>query len=102
MKGYVVNNGAVVMSENENNGNVIGYMVTDEKRAEINIPTKYANVIRLANVSNVISAFKYATDRNCPVHIGQFGIWMDSAGWHVTSFGEMDILNQMFAISYKA
>ena len=51
MKGYMISNGAVVMSEN--NGNVIGYMelATNGKRAKINIPTKYANVIRLANVS---------------------------------------------------
>ena len=101
MKGYIVNNGVVIMSEN--NGRVIGQiMVNDEKTAKLNIPTKLANVIRLANASHVIGAFNYAIDHNCPVHIGQFGIWMDSAGWHVTSFGEMDILNQMFAISYKA
>ena len=102
MKGYVVNNGAVVMSENENNSNVIGYMVADEKKAEINIPTKYANVIRLANVSHLIGAFNYATNHNCPVHIGQFAFWMDAKGWHFTSWNEMDILNKMFSILYKA
>lgn len=101
MKGYMVNSGVVVMSS-ESNGRVLGQIMTNDEKAKLNIPAKLANVIRVTNISHVISAFKYATDRNCPVHIGQFGIWMDSAGWHVTSFGEMDILNQMFAISYKA
>ena len=101
MKGYMVNSGVVVMSS-EDNGRVIGQiMANDEKKAEIDIPVKLAHVVRLANVSHIISAFKYATDHNCPVHIGQFGIWFNAAGWHITGFGEMDILNQMFAISYK-
>lgn len=101
MKGYIVNNGNVMMVEN-NNGRVIGEVLANGMKAKLNIPSKLANVIRLANASHVIGAFNYAIDHNCPMHIGQFGIWMDSAGWHVTSFGEMDILNQMFAISYKA
>ena len=101
MTGYMMNNGVVVMSS-ENDGRVIGQiMANDEKKAKIDIPVKLANVIRLTNVAHVIGAFNYATEHNCPVHIGQFGIWLDSEGWHVTSFSEMDILNQMFAISYK-
>ena len=102
MKGYMISNGAVVMSEN--NGNVIGYMVANGKRAKINIPTKYANAIRLANVSHLIGAFNYATNHNCPVHIGKFAIWMDAKGWHFTSWNdnEMDVLNKMFSILYKA
>ena len=101
MKGYMISNGAVVMSEN--NGNVIGYMVlANGKRAKINIPTKYANVIRLANVSHLIGAFNYATNHNCPVHIGKFAIWMDTKGWHFTSWDKMDVLSKMFSILYKA
>lgn len=101
MKGYMISNGVVVMSE-ANNDRVIGQiMVNDEKKANLNIPSKLSNVIRLANVAHIIGAFSYATEHNCPVHIGQFGIFFNK-GWHVTSFGEMDILNQMFAISYKA
>ena len=52
MKGYISNNGAVVI-ENENNGNVIGYMeLANGKRAKISIPTKYATAIHLLNVSH--------------------------------------------------
>lgn len=100
MKGYMMNNGAVVMSS-ENNGRVIGQIMVNDEKAKLNIPVALANVIRVTNVAHVIRAFKYATDHNCPVHIGQFGIWFTSEGWHVTSFGEMDIVDQMFAISYK-
>lgn len=101
MKGYMINNGAVVMSEN--NGNVIGHMeLANGKRAKINIPTKYANMIRLANVSHLIGAFNYAINHNCPVHIGQFAFWMDAKGWNFTSWNEMDVLNKMFSILYKA
>ena len=101
MKGYVVNNGRISMVEK--NGRAIGDIaLVNGTEAEVNITAEHASLIHLANVSHLIGAFNYAINRNCPVHIGQFGIWMDSAGWHVTSFGEMDILNQMFAISYKA
>ena len=105
MKGYMISNGAVVMSEN--NGNVIGYMelATNGKRAKINIPTKYADAIHLINVSHLIGAFNYATNHNCPVqvHIGKkFGIWMNTKGWNLTSWDEMDDLNKMFSILYKA
>lgn len=100
MKGYIVNNGTVFMSSE--NGRVVGeMMVNDEKKAKLNIPTKLASAIRLTNVAHIIGAFIYAAEHNCPVHIGQFGIYFKE-GWHVASFGEMDILNQMFAISYKA
>lgn len=99
MKGYIVNNGTVFMSSE--NGRVVGEMMVDEKKAKLNIPTKLASAIRLTNVAHIIGAFIYAADHNCPVHIGQFGIWFTSEGWHVTSFGEMDIVDQMFAISYK-
>lgn len=100
MKGYMISNGVVVMSE-ANNDRVIGQiMVNDEKKANLNIPSKLANVIRLANVAHIIDAFNYAVDHNCPVHIGQFGFFFNK-GWNITSFGEMDIVDQMFAISYK-
>lgn len=100
MKGYILNNGRISMVEK--NGRAIGDIVSNGTEAEVNIFAEHASLIRLANASHVIGAFNYATDHNCPVRIGQFGFWMDNKGWHFTSFNEMDVLNKMFSILYKA
>lgn len=101
MKGYVVNNGRISMVEK--NGLAIGDIaLANGTEAEVNISVEHASLIRLANVSHLIGAFNYAINRKCPVHIGQFAFWMDAKGWHFTSWNEMDDLNKMFSILYKA
>lgn len=101
MKGYVVNNGRISMVEK--NGRAIGDIaLVNGTEAEVNITAEHASLIRLANISNLIGAFNYATNHNCPVRIGQFAFWMNAKGWHFTSWNEMDDLNKMFSILYKA
>ena len=101
MKGYVVNNGRISMVEK--NDRAIGDIVlTNGTEAEVNISAEHASLIRMEIASRLLDAFSSAINHNCPVHIGQFAFWMDAKGWHFTSWNEMDVLNKMFSISYKA